>query len=247
MADVSRNRIVGASTRNRLGDLYRRQGLWDKSEAAYSLAAAAGRDIGQPTVIWEAAAGMGALYAARGDVLRAIRHYKEAVAVIEDLRVQLLLREQSSGFFQSKVSIYEALVNLLYEAHKARPSDAILEECFYYAEKARARSFLDDLQRAGLASRVPSTEIALQLEQVSRDISSLSSELSSGLAENADRAEIRRRLERAEGDYEILVAKAGGRKPGRSARRGERTAPPAGDPAGLARRPDEPCRVLRGG
>jgi len=214
VAGLSRNRIVGASTQNRLGDLYRRQGLWDKSEAAYNLAAAAGRDIGQPTVIWEAAAGLGALYAARGDVPRAIRLYKEAVAVIEDLRVQLLLREQSSGFFQSKVSIYEALVALLYEAYKARPSGAILEECLFYAEKAKARAFLDDLQRAGLASRVLPIEIALQLEQVSSSVSSLSSELSSGLTENADRAEIRRRLERAEDDYEILVAKSGAESPG---------------------------------
>ena len=98
-ADLGRNRIVGASIQNRLGDLYRRQGLWDKSEAAYDLAAAAGRDIGHPAVIWEAAAGLGALCAARNDIPRAIDFYKDAIAVIEDLRIQLLLREQSSGFF----------------------------------------------------------------------------------------------------------------------------------------------------
>ena len=148
-AGRSRNRIVGASTENRLGDLYLRQGLWDKAEAAYERAAAAGRAIGQPTVIWEAASGLGALCAARRDIPRAIAHYRDAIDVIEDVRVQLLLREQSSGFFQSKISIYEAMVDLLYEAYRAKPEEAVLEECLFYAEKAKARSFLDDLQKAG--------------------------------------------------------------------------------------------------
>ena len=213
-ADLSRNRIVGASTQNRLGDLYLRQGLWAKSEAAYELAAAAGRAIGQPTVIWEAASGLGALCAARNDVPRAIGHYKDAIAVIEDLRVQLLLREQSSGFFQSKISIYEALVNLLYEAYRNKPEEAILEECLFYAEKAKARSFLDDLQKAGVAARALPPEMARQLELISSGVSRLSSELSSGLTDDADRPGIRRRLERAEDDYEILVAKAGAEAPG---------------------------------
>jgi CHAT domain-containing protein/Flp pilus assembly protein TadD len=213
-ADLSRNRIVSASIQNRFGDLYLRQGLWDKSEAAYNLAAAAGRSIGQPTVSWEAASGLGALCAARHDVPRAIDHYKDAIAVIEDLRVQLLLREQSSGFFQSKISIYEALVNLLYEAYQARPEEAILEECLFFAEKAKARSFLDDLQKAGVAARVLPREMARQLDLISSSVSRLSSELSSGLTEEADRPEIRRRLERAEDDYEILVAKVGAETPG---------------------------------
>ena len=213
-ADRGRNRIVGASVQNRLGDLYRRQGLWDKSEAAYDLAAAAGRAIGHPAVIWEAAAGLGALSAARNDIPRAIGYYKDAIAVIEDLRIQLLLREQSSGFFQSKISIYEALVNLLYEAYQARPEEAILEDCLFYAEKAKARSFLDDLQKAGVAARVLPREMGLQLERISSDVSRLSSELSGGLTAEEDRGEIRRRLERAEDDYEILLAKAGAESPG---------------------------------
>jgi CHAT domain-containing protein/uncharacterized protein HemY len=215
-AGRSRNRIVGASTENRLGDLYLRQGLWDKAEAAYERAAAAGRAIGQPTVIWEAASGLGALCAARRDIPRAIAHYRDAIDVIEDVRVQLLLREQSSGFFQSKISIYEAMVDLLYEAYRDKPEEAVLEECLFYAEKAKARSFLDDLQKAGLAAPTLPQEMARQLELISSRVSRLSSELSSGRTEEADRPEIRRQLERAEDDYEILVAKAGPGSPGSS-------------------------------
>ena len=147
-AKLADKKVIQAQNLNRLGDLYRELGSWDRSKDSYRLAQAVGREIGQPSAIWEAYAGLGALYAARKEIPPAIENYRSAIGIIEDMRVQLLLREYSSGFFKSKVPIYEALVDLLWTASEKAPAAATLEECLYYAEKAKARSFLDDLQKA---------------------------------------------------------------------------------------------------
>ena len=147
-AQKTGKKIIAASNQNRLGDVYRQMGFRDESKAAYEAAAGLGKAAGQPVVIWEACAGLGALCAAQGEIAAAVEHYKQAVAIIEDIRSQLLTREYSSGFFHSKVPIYEALVNLLFERYKESPSSETIEECLYYVEKAKARTLLDDLQKA---------------------------------------------------------------------------------------------------
>ena len=175
-----------------------------------------GREIGQPNAIWEAYAGLGALYAARKEIPAAIENYKKAVGIIEDLRVQLLLREYSSGFFKSKIPIYEALVGLLFEESEKKPSAGILEECLYYAEKAKARSFLDDLQKARIDSSSLPREKVDELEQISRKISHLSAELNDGSLNPADRTPLQERLGKAEDDYQLFAERARAENPGYS-------------------------------
>ena len=212
-ASLAGKRVIQAQNYNRLGDLYRELGSWERSKDSYSMAQGVGREIGQPTAIWEAFAGLGALYAACGEFPPAIESYKKAIGIIEDLRVQLLLREYSSGFFESKISIYEALVDLLYEGHEQRPSAETLEECLYYAEKAKARSFLDDLQKAKVDFTSLPRDQADELEQMSRRISRLSSEFNDDALGPADRAALRERLGKAEDDYQLFIEKVRAENP----------------------------------
>jgi CHAT domain-containing protein/Tfp pilus assembly protein PilF len=212
-ASLAGKKIIQAQNYNRLGDLYRELGSWDKSKDSYVLAQSVGREIGQPTAIWEAYAGLGALFTARKEFPSAIENYKKAIGIIEDLRVQLLLREYSSGFFKSKIPIYEALVNLLFEGAEKKPSAEALEECLYYAEKAKARSFLDDLQKAKIDSSSLPQEKVDELEQISRKISHLSAELNDGSLSPADGAQFREQLEKAEDDYQLFAERARAENP----------------------------------
>lgn len=215
-ASLAGKKVIQAQNYNRLGDLYREQGSWDRSKESYEQAQAVGREIGQPNAVWEAYAGLGALCAARKEIPAAIENYKKAVGIIEDLRVQLLLREYSSGFFKSKIPIYEALVNLLFEESEKKPSAGILEECLYYAEKAKARSFLDDLQKARIdPSSLPRGKVD-ELEQISRTISHLSAELNDGSLSPIDRAGLRESLAKAEDDYQLFTETTRAENPGYS-------------------------------
>ena len=215
-ASLAGKKVIQAQNYNRLGDLYRETGSWSRSMEAYGLAQKVGREIGQPNAIWEAYAGLGALYAARKEVPAAIENYKKAIGIIEDLRVQLLLREYSSGFFKSKIPIYEALVDLLFEDSEKNPSAGALEECLYYAEKAKARSFLDDLQKARIDSSSLPRETVDELEQISRKISHLSAELNDGSLSPADRTGLQEQLGKAEDDYQLFTKKIRAANPGYS-------------------------------
>ena len=206
-------RIIQAQNYNRLGDLYRELGSWEESKKSYLQAQGVGREIGQPTAVWEATAGLGALFAARKDFPLAIANYKKAIGIIEDLRVQLLLREYSSGFFKSKIAIYEALVDLLFEDYEKKASAETLEECLYYVEKAKARSFLDDLQKAKVDSTSLPREKMNELEQISRKISRLSSEFNNASLSPTDRVELRERLGKAEDDYQLFTERARAENP----------------------------------
>jgi CHAT domain-containing protein/tetratricopeptide (TPR) repeat protein len=206
-AQKTGKRIIVGCNYNRLGDLYRGRELWDRSMAAYAAAASMGREVGQPSLIWEAHAGLGALCESRKDIPAAIEHYKEAVAIVEDLRSQLEIREYSAGFFQSKIPIYEALVNLLYERYQETSSSDVLEDCLYYAEKAKARALLDDLQRDRIDASAMPRERAEELELVSRKISRLSAELSNGDPGRPDGAALREHLEQLTEEHRLLIAK----------------------------------------
>ncbi len=212
-AGLAGKKVIQAQISNRLGDLYREMGSWDRSKDSYGRAQAVGREIGQPNAIWEAYAGLGALFAARKEFPLAIESYKSAVGIIEDLRVQLLLREYSSGFFKSKVPIYEALIDLLFEEFERSRSAGILEECLYYAEKAKARSFLDDLQRARIDSSALPRVKGDELEQISGKISHLSAELNDGSLAAADRAQLQEQLAKAEDDYQLFTESARAENP----------------------------------
>ncbi len=215
-ASLAGKKVIQAQNYNRLGDLYRETGSWSRSKEAYGLAQKVGRETGQPNAIWEAYAGLGALHAARKDVPAAIENYKKAIGIVEDLRVQLLLREYSSGFFQSKIPIYEALVDLLFEDSEKNPSAATLEECLYYAEKAKARSFLDDLQKARIDPSSLPRETVDELEQISRKISHLSAALNDGSPGPADRTGLQEQLGKAEDDYQLFTKKVRAANPGYS-------------------------------
>ena len=198
-------KVIQVQDYNRLGDLHRQRGEWDKAARAYERALAVGAEAGHLNVIWETYAGLGAVEAARKRPEAAVADYMKAVAIIEDLRVQPLMREYSAGFFESKVQVYETLVDLLYEKQAAAPSPGGLEECLYYAEKAKARSFLDDLQKARIDFGALSPEETEGLEVLSRKVSRLSADLSdAGLGAEA-RADLQDKLQKAEDEYRAFA------------------------------------------
>ncbi|MEW5901004.1 MAG: CHAT domain-containing tetratricopeptide repeat protein, partial [Acidobacteriota bacterium] len=209
-AELNGNRMIVALNFNRLGVLNRLQGRIAAARAYHERGRAIGREIGQPAIIWEALAGLGAVSVQENKSAQAISFYKAAVDVIEDIRHQLPLREHSSGFFKSKITLYEELVNVLYEQHLADPTAAYGEECFFYAERAKARSFLDDLQKAKIdLDSIPlSPEKKERLDMLSKQISHILSELNRPSTEPKGRAALLRDLEKAEDDFQELIETA---------------------------------------
>ena len=206
-AQRSGNKMVQALNYDRQGDLLNSRGQIEEAKKYYERALALGNEIGQPGIVWQAYAGLGSLFAQQKDVGPAIAFYKNAVDVIEDVRNQIQVREYSAGFFKSKIPIYENLLNLLSERNSREDSPRCAEECFYYAERARARSLLDDLQQAKIdpASLPAFRDREVEIGQASRRVSELVSELNNPSLSKKERDELLQKFEKAEDEFQGLI------------------------------------------
>ena len=106
-------------------------------------AAAAGeisRTLGDPELAWRIAFGQGQALEALGRNEAAIASYRQAVGLIEGVRSQLREDRFRASYLEDKYQVYVALIQLLLKLGRT-------EIAFDYAEKLRARSYLDLINR----------------------------------------------------------------------------------------------------
>jgi CHAT domain-containing protein/Tfp pilus assembly protein PilF len=199
----------------RLGDLALSRNDLKAAERMYQSALEIGSETGQPAVCWQAYAGHGDLAAHRDRILKAADYYRRAVAVIEDQRNHIMEREHSAGFFQSKLGIYENLVNLYYELHAGNPDEGYDWECFNFAEKAKSRAFLDDLRAARIDPHTFSgtPESSRKIHALSQEVSRILTELSGTGLDRARCEELWESLEQTEEDLQVAVEAVGRIRP----------------------------------
>jgi CHAT domain-containing protein len=119
-----------------------------------------------PELVWRSAYGRGQTFEKLRDFEAAIAAYRRAVEVIEEVRGQLREERFRAGYIEDKYEVYVALVRLLLRLNR-------VDEAFLFAEKLRARNFLDLLSR-GLpplrdpALRQAETELQQRIRQLRR-------------------------------------------------------------------------------
>jgi CHAT domain-containing protein/tetratricopeptide (TPR) repeat protein len=163
-------------------------------------------EIGQPTTTWLAYSGLARALEQDGRSEEALANYKKSVQVIEDIRARFPSEEQRAGYLKDKIKVYESLISLFFALHQRQPSGGYDRESFYYAEKAKARAFLDSLEeakvdlRAGLSSQIREEEI-----KVSREISRLQTDLARPGLPEEKRGELFQKLEEVEEAYRNII------------------------------------------
>jgi len=204
-ADLSGKKAIEGKNCNRLGELHCNIDACLEAVRYYSRALSIGKEIGHPNIIWEAYSGLGEVHARQKKLAQAVSYFKKSIDVIEGLRSQFAVSEYRSGFFQSKIHIYEQLINLLYDLHVSNPSEGYDRECFFYAEKAKARAFLDDLQQAGVDFSLLFEEREDDIETLSKKISHLLTKLNNAELTREERERLWRELERTEDELQNIV------------------------------------------
>ncbi len=121
------------------------------------------KEVGQQA--WEAATlnNMGYAYEQQGDQVQAISSYKQAVEVIESIQGEIKIEELKASFLAEQAGNYELLINLLWK-------EGQFEEAYNYAERARARAFLDQLAGGTVNFRAGADANLLEQEQKLRDV-----------------------------------------------------------------------------
>lgn len=116
------------------------------------------RETGDPELLWRLNFGRGQSLEALKRDQEALAAYQNAVKTIELVRSGLREERFRAGYLEDKYQVYVALVELLLKLGHA-------DEAFVFAEKLRARSYLDMLNRGQAPIRNPAqrqTEAALQ-------------------------------------------------------------------------------------
>jgi CHAT domain-containing protein/Tfp pilus assembly protein PilF len=155
---------------NLLGRIYFSMSDITNATEAHNQALAIGERTNTPQVVWNALAGLAAVFEKQGKVEQAVQHYRQAIETIEDVRSRIGISEDRASFLSDKVEIYEKLIDLLIASKKN-------VEAFHYVERARARAFLDLLAEAKVDVESAAPDLTNRHEQLQQRISQLTTEL----------------------------------------------------------------------
>jgi len=148
---------------------------------------------------------IGFLYEELGDTAQAIHFFQQAVEVLESIQGEITVGELKASLAGERASTYENLISLLWEEGRSA-------EALNYAERARARAFLDQLAGGIIDFRAGADANLLEREQALRnEIIALHTELVTLRGRPTNEldteaiAAIETKLKKQESDYSQLL------------------------------------------
>ena len=148
--DEKSSGILEGISLNLLGDVYMRLEEFEKAAQFFAAAAAVGERTGSLETIWDSCFGLARIMEKQGKNHDAVIYYKKSIEAIENVRSKLHLMEHKSAYMQSKMKVYESIVNLLFEMHRKSPHEKFHEEAFLFVERSKARAFFDKLEESDM-------------------------------------------------------------------------------------------------
>ncbi|MFQ6082908.1 MAG: tetratricopeptide repeat protein [Candidatus Aminicenantia bacterium] len=144
------DRASMANLANNLGLVYTQLNDYSRAIEYCQQALKISQETGQSHILWEAYFDLAQAYEKQGEYDLAFKHYEKAIKVVESLRNRIQLADYKSGFLRDKIEVYHAVINLLAKLNQNRPSEEYDKLAFNYAERGKARAFLDALAESKL-------------------------------------------------------------------------------------------------
>jgi len=132
-----------AITLGHIGGVYAQQEKYDHALDLLQQALTLSQEIGVKGSEATTLNALGQVYEKQGQVEQARVYYEQAIALVETLRGQYRLAEDSAQFGHKNADLYEGQIRLLAQA--AQPDAKLI---FGYVQQAKARSFLDQMGNA---------------------------------------------------------------------------------------------------
>ena len=203
-----------------LSAVYQAAGKHAAALGAAERATAIARQIGNLEMLWMARERAGHARRSLNQLAQARQAFEESITAIEILRVQVAGGErEQQRFFESKVSPYRAMVELLAAQNQ-------IAEALRFAERAKARALLDTLHSGRVNITKAMTEAERELErECNNHLVSLNAQISrENLRPQPDSArlnDLNARLQKARLDYEAFQTGLYAAHPELKAQRGE--------------------------
>ena len=162
--------------------------------------------VGRNEILWEAYLGLGQCLEKDGLYESALAFYRKAIDTIEFMRSHLALDDYKVGFIRDKMKAYEVLLGLLYDRKEKEKSSSYDGQIFAVVERAKARSFLEELGQVGRSPQDPGdNEYRNEEASLSKKISLTISELIRPDLGEAQRKKLLAKLELEEDGYTSLL------------------------------------------
>lgn len=220
LAESSGSRQWIANVLLGVAEAHHAQGSYPTALECANRATLISREIGSREMLWESLTIAGRVHRSRNDPAAARQAFDEAIANIEELRLQVPGSEQGrQRFFENKVSPYQEMVGLLV-------AQGNRGEAFSYAERARGRALLDVLNSGrinvtkAMSGQEQEREQKLKTELVSLN-SQISRENRNAKPDALKLRDLDGRLNKARVEYEAFQARLYALHPDLRVRRGE--------------------------
>jgi len=130
---------------NNIGYVYLRTGESPKAERYFKSSVQIAQDHKAYDTLWEAFFRLGILNEKKGNFSEAVEHYLSSIRAIETVKDRIELDFHNAGFVQSKLKVYENLMDLLFYLYEKNPGNEYGEKMFLTAERSKARVLLENL------------------------------------------------------------------------------------------------------
>jgi CHAT domain-containing protein/Tfp pilus assembly protein PilF len=142
---------------NSVGTIYLKKGEYLKAEGHFTKALHEARKTGTDSLLRASFYGLGQCRERNSDFGQAILDYNECLRIIDRIGAKITSDISRAEYIQDKTAIYQTLMDLYYRLFKEKYSEAFEKEIYYTAEKAKARSFIDYLERLSKSGGIKAT------------------------------------------------------------------------------------------
>jgi CHAT domain-containing protein/Tfp pilus assembly protein PilF len=141
-----------------LGLAYYSLGQYAMAFAYYEQALTIAQAVGDRELEGWILGGLGIAYKSLGQHTTAINYFEQAIAIVETLRGELDMEEFKSSFSSKYMYSYQGMIVALNRRSR-------YEEAFHYTQRAKARTFLDQMGNAGIDPRTTDDPELIEQEQ----------------------------------------------------------------------------------
>jgi CHAT domain-containing protein/Tfp pilus assembly protein PilF len=195
VADEIGDQKVISEIHRSLGTIYYKLENYDQANKNALEAIRISKEIGLSETLSASLYLNGLINKSAGEIDSAVDSMKESIAVIESARANLRLPEDKETFLKNRLDVYADLTALLVKSGKN-------VEAFEYAERSRARSFLDLLAEAKID---PLSHLNAEfLERIS-DLYAKFAEAQKKIAKGNTSADLKRKLRDLDEEYLDLM------------------------------------------
>ncbi|MBN1415670.1 MAG: CHAT domain-containing protein [Bacteroidales bacterium] len=161
--------------------------------------------LNDPKDFRESQTGLAMVLWKQGKTEKALDHAIAAIDKVDEVQKLLTISEFKSDYFDKHINIYENILDLLASMNKDAPGNGYDIMAFHYAEKSKARAFLQNLleSKADIRSGV-SPELKSKEQEILRKIADRQKQLLHDDSDKRKRKELASELKKYENDFKKL-------------------------------------------